>query len=313
VSATVVVRAPREGEAAEVARVINAASRAEYGVDDVNETEIRRWFSHPVIDVERDVFVADENGRPTAYADVGDEGNRGEQFWIDLRLPPDASQTAGEALLAAAERRVAERAAERPHDGGRRMIGWVSSTNERLGRLLQGAGFRLYRHSFRMSIDLGDALPEPRVPDGIEVRTFAAGEERATFEAVDEAFEDTWDHMPGIFEEWRHWAIERDDFDPTLWWLAWEGHEIAGACLCRPHETEADMGWVSSLGVRRPWRRRGLARALLALSFQEFKRRGFARVALGVDADSLTGANRLYESAGMRPIRRSDLYQKDVA
>ncbi len=164
-----------------------------------------------------------------------------------------------------------------------------------------------------MAIDLAGELPEPRLPDGLEVRTFAPGQERAVFDAVDEAFRDSWDHVPGVFEQWRHWALEHEAFDPELWWLAYDGGEIAGACLCRPYESEPDMGWVASLAVRRPWRRRGLARALLLRSFHEFRRRGFARVGLGVDADSLTGANRLYESAGMQPIRRVDMYEKRLA
>jgi mycothiol synthase len=308
---TVVVRAPRASEAVDVARVVNAASRAEHGVDDANEAEIRRWFAHPHIDVEHDMFLAEEGGRPVAYADVGDESKRGEQFWIDLRLPPDASEAAAEALLAAAEQRIAELARERPA-AKRRAIAWVSSVNERLGALLRSAGFRVYRHSFRMALELGAPLPEPRYPEGVEVRTFADGDERAVFDALHEAFEDTWDYVPWVFEDWRHWAIERDDFDPTLCWVAREGDAIAGACLCRPHDAEPDMGWVASLGVRRDWRRKGLARALLLESFREFERRGFARVGLGVDAESLTGAHRLYESVGMRPIRRHDLYEKQL-
>jgi mycothiol synthase len=164
-----------------------------------------------------------------------------------------------------------------------------------------------------MVIDLAAEAAEPTFPAGVEVRTFRAGEERAVFDAVDEAFRDSHDHVPGVFEEWRHWALDRDDFDPSLWWLALDGDAIAGFCLCRPHETEGDMGWISSLGVRRPSRRRGIARALLLTSFHEFRRRKFARVGLGVDEDSLTGAHVLYESAGMRPVRRYDLYEKALS
>jgi ribosomal protein S18 acetylase RimI-like enzyme len=67
---------------------------------------------------------------------------------------------------------------------------------------------------------------------------------------------------------------------------------------------------VRLLGVRRPWRRRGLGRALLLHAFGEFRRRGFSRSALGVDAESLTGANRLYERAGMHVAARFDIYEK---
>jgi mycothiol synthase len=312
-SVTVTVRAPHEDELAEVARVINEAAQAEFGVDDVTEDELERWFSQPGTDPRRDVFLADENGRPAAYADVGEEGDTGVQFWLDVRLPPGASEAAGAALLAATERRAAELAAAKSANGTRRLIAGAWSVNERLLRLLELANFRLFRHSFRMVIEFGDELAEPETPATIEVRGFERGEERPVFEAVDEAFRDSHDHVPGVFEEWRHWTVDRDDFDPTLWWLAVDGGEIAGFCLCRPYETEPDMGWVASLGVRRPWRRRGIARALLLTSFHEFRRRGFARVALGVDADSLTGAHVLYESVGMRVARRYDLFEKELA
>ena len=70
------------------------------------------------------------------------------------------------------------------------------------------------------------------------------------------------------------------------------------------------MGWVGTLGVRRPWRKQGLGLALLHESFAAFHRLGPTRVGLGVDASSLTGATRLYERAGMSPIRQFDMYQK---
>jgi ribosomal protein S18 acetylase RimI-like enzyme len=307
---SVTVRPPGPDQVAEVVRVINEASQAEFGVDDINEQELGRWFSQPGTDVRRDVFVAVENGRPAAYADVGEDGESGTQFWLDVRLPPGASEPAGEALLEAAERRAVELAAAKGADGDRRLIAGAWSVNERLNRLLERAGFRLYRHSFRMTIELDGEIAEPAFAEGLTVRGFEPGDERAVFEAVDEAFRDSWDHVPSSYAEWRHWTVDREDFDPSLWWLALDGDAIAGFCLCRVHETEQDLGWVSSLGVRRPWRRRGIARALLLASFHEFRRRGLVRVGLGVDADSQTGANLLYESAGMRPVRRYDLYQK---
>jgi len=75
---------------------------------------------------------------------------------------------------------------------------------------------------------------------------------------------------------------------------------------------DADLGYVHTLGVLRPWRRRGIALALLHHAFGELQRRGKKRVGLGVDAASLTGATRLYERAGMRPVRQSDLYEKEL-
>jgi ribosomal protein S18 acetylase RimI-like enzyme len=72
------------------------------------------------------------------------------------------------------------------------------------------------------------------------------------------------------------------------------------------------MAWVQSLGVRRPWRRQGLALALLHHLFGASYRRGITKVGLGVDTESLTGATRLYEKAGMQIYRQWDTYEKEL-
>jgi ribosomal protein S18 acetylase RimI-like enzyme len=70
------------------------------------------------------------------------------------------------------------------------------------------------------------------------------------------------------------------------------------------------MGFVNTLGVRAPWRRRGLGLALLHAAFGRFWEQGEHRVALGVDAENPTEAKRLYERAGMRAVWRADVYEK---
>ena len=116
-------------------------------------------------------------------------------------------------------------------------------------------------------------------------------------------------HMEGNYEEWKHWTIERENFDPSLWFLAFDGEEIAGASLCT---YQMDNGWVDTLAVRRPWRRKGLGMALMLHSFGEFYRRGKYKVGLGVDSQNLTGATRLYERAGMHVARVYISYEKEL-
>ncbi len=99
------------------------------------------------------------------------------------------------------------------------------------------------------------------------------------------------------------------EFDPGLWFLAEAGDDVAGIALCRPRPAEADAGVIRVLGVRRPWRRKGVGRALLLHAFAEFRRRGMRAAVLGVDAESLTGAQRLYASAGMHVARQSDVFE----
>jgi mycothiol synthase len=114
---------------------------------------------------------------------------------------------------------------------------------------------------------------------------------------------DASDPIEDTFDEWRHWTTKRDNFEPTLWFLALDGEDIAGFSLCRQDDTDPSAGYVAMLGVRRPWRRRGLGEALLLHAFAAFRARGYTRATLGVDASSPTGATRLYERAGMRVYR----------
>jgi len=126
-----------------------------------------------------------------------------------------------------------------------------------------------------------------------------------------EAFSDHWDFDRTRYEEWRRLKLEGPTHDPSLFLLAHEGEELAGICLCYRHRSgDPTWGWVGTLGVRRPWRRRGLGLALLHHAFGEFHRRGMSRAGLDVDAENTTGAVALYERAGMDVERRQDTFEK---
>ena len=136
--------------------------------------------------------------------------------------------------------------------------------------------------------------------------------ERAAERAVARAFVDQQDTNEP-FETWVHdWEVE-DGLGGGFWLVA-EGEEHpAGICLCRAHEHgDPTLGWVSVLGVREPWRRRGIGRALLTAAFARYRERGFRRVGLGVDAEGEAGAVALYESAGMTVVRRLVSLEKSL-
>ncbi len=171
-------------------------------------------------------------------------------------------------------------------------------------------GYRPIRYSWHMEIKLDEAPPLPVWPAGIELRPFVLEQhDQAVFAAHEEAFSDHWGHTPGTFEHWRHNVSGRDDLDPSLWFIAWDGDQIAGYSLCR---YRMGTGWVGTLGVRRPWRKRGLGEALLLHSFGEFHRYGMKTIGLGVDAQNPTGATRLYKKAGMYVAAEYVIYEKEL-
>jgi ribosomal protein S18 acetylase RimI-like enzyme len=103
--------------------------------------------------------------------------------------------------------------------------------------------------------------------------------------------------------------VNRADFDPGLWFVAVRGGAPVGTALCFDYGSE---GWVRQLAVRRGERRQGLGLALLRHAFGVFHLRGRPSAGLAVDADNSTGANRLYERAGMAVLRRFDRYLRPI-
>jgi GNAT superfamily N-acetyltransferase len=179
-------------------------------------------------------------------------------------------------------------------------------------------GYQLIRHFYRMQIELTTPPMEPILPEGLRIETIDIEKElRQAIIAMEDGFSDHWGFVPrtidDLMEHWEHYLENDKNFESNLWYLAKDGDEIAGICRCKDGIAEdPDMGWVNQLCVRKPWRRRGLGLAMLLTSFQEFYRRGKARVGLGVDASSLTNATRLYEKSGMHVSRQYDTYQKEI-
>jgi mycothiol synthase len=273
----------------------------------VDTAEVERWFVLPNLHL----WVARApDGRLAAYADVHEEEGR-QRYWLDLREHPRLSGVGGaRALLEATETWARGRAA-----ASALFRGVVPSPDEGLRRLYEEAGYRLVRHTLEMRVELDADLPEPQWPEGMRMRTLVPGEdERAVYEADLEAFEDHWEPSREPFDEWRAWAVEHPRFDPSLWFLAEAGEALVGYCVCGVHASgDPSFGFVYSLGVRRPWRRRGLGLALLRHALREFRGRGMRRAALDVDAENLTGAVRLYERAGMHIAKRRDIYETSLA
>ena len=167
-------------------------------------------------------------------------------------------------------------------------------------------GYRYWRSSFTMEIALRDPQPTA-LPDGFELRPYTDVDAETLRAGLNEAFalDPFWHEVtPWSFREF---YLRSRGFDRVLWLLAWRGDELAGFALGYAGQgSDESLGWIGSLGVRAPWRRRGLGEALLRSAFQSLHARGFRRVGLGVDAENATGAVALYERAGMRVVRQTD-------
>jgi mycothiol synthase len=300
--------------------MFNAYSQQENGVDEHTVEQYASEWSDPAINLDLDTrLVLDgSNGRLVGCIEVWNSAPH-VFSWVWGRVDPEYGQRGiGTYLMQWAEARACELVEKAPE--GTRVVMNVGtySVNETAGHLFTRLGYDLIRHSWIMQRELSEAPELAQLPAGITIRPFHPGvEDTAVYLAVEESFKDHWGHVEVPFEEGlQRWLHRRDtdpDYDPSLWFVAVEGEEIAGIALCKPERTGyTNTGWVSTLGVLRPWRRQGLGLALLQHSFGELYRRGRERVGLGVDASSLTGATRLYEKAGMHVERQFDLYEKEL-
>lgn len=183
---------------------------------------------------------------------------------------------------------------------------------------IQKLGWTHIRSYLRMMTSLDSAPEVPPAPHGIVIRPYdPATEAEAVYHAFTDSFKDHFGFVEQPFEhgfgDFKHNLIDEPGYDPNYWFVAVDGNEIAGICLCRPVDAEdQESGWVNELGVRRAWRKKGLGTILLKRAFAAFYARGQKRAALGVDANSLTGALHLYEQAGMRIVRQFDQFEKEL-
>jgi len=175
--------------------------------------------------------------------------------------------------------------------------------------LITGRGFEPVRHFYRMLVDLEEPPPPPVWPEGFEVSTFEPGEEEELHGVIEEAFAEHWGQEPRDLEHWQSSTFGQAWWDPSLVYLVRKGDQVAAGEI---NAIRFGVGWIGSLGTRKPWRGLGLGRALLLHAFGELYRRGERRVGLAVDAGNETGAVRLYESVGMRISWQADVYHKHL-
>ena len=206
----------------------------------------------------------------------------------------------GSELAARSEARSAALGAKRLHQNALAQDGAA-------GELFRGRGYREVRRFYEMAVELTERPPAPALP----IETFREDEAQAFHSALDESFQDHWEHHSSPFEEWWERNAGRPGFDPSLWFLIRDGDELAA--VSRNEANRNGGGYVAAIGVRRPWRGKGYAKALLLHTFGEFYDRGITRVTLGVDATNPTGATHLYERVGMHVELEHVVFARAIA
>ncbi|MBI1299602.1 GNAT family N-acetyltransferase [bacterium] len=315
----VVLRPATLDDCAALAEMLNASSQALSGTNEFSEQGLRSEFTQPGFDLSQSSMIAILNGRIVGYSDIWDIPTPPIKPYVFGRVDPEfEGQGIGTALLAWAEER-SRKAIVRVPDGAR--VAMVAATGTRHTssmQLLGDYGMVATRYSFEMSIDLTESSFDAGWPEGLTLTTLAGfGNVRSVYDAYRDAWQDHrgWvaQDEEAAFPAWLHRMTTAPEHDPSLWFVALDGKEVAGVLFAkRLIDEDPDLGWVDNLAVRRPWRRRGLGKALILTAFAEFARRGFKRGGLGVDAHSLTGATRLYEQLGMHVKDEHTIFEKEL-
>ena len=304
------------------------ASRLADGDDFITPLEgFASFYDHLVnCDRDRDLLLVEVDGRIVGYGRTSwalEDGADGEVDAVRVHeticfLRPEWRRKGiGRTMLAALIGRIEEmRAALSPAARVEaEAFGDVAAGG--LEPLLRPFGFEPIRYGYQMLRPTLDDQPDAPMPAGLEIREVRDEHLRAIWDAADEAFRDGNGYRPSTEDDYQVFLADPLQADRSLWRVAWDGDAVAGQVRGFINaEANAAMGtnrgWVENISVRRPYRHRGLARALINETFKVLRARGVTEGVLGVDATNPTGALRVYESMGFAPISESRTYRKPI-
>jgi ribosomal protein S18 acetylase RimI-like enzyme len=268
---------------------------------------------------EKDVLFAFVDGKAVAFCRVGWYPEESGDYiyyglgWVD---PAWRRRGIGSAMLDFVESRSLEMAADHPLDSNKYFQCDLNQERTDLAGLLRERGYEEVRWSYEMTRPINDPLPDVTIPDGLTVHPVPEDRYRDLFEAQSEAFRDHWGYVEPTEEDYQRFLSD-PLFDPSLWQVAWDGDQIAGMVLNfvnkdENREYQRKRGYTENISVRRPYRRKGLARYLLVTSILMFREMGMEDTALGVDINNPNHALNLYEGVGYQVDKKYIIHRKPL-
>jgi mycothiol synthase len=307
--------------------VIDGCKEAD-GIERTDSLEdVARNYAHLVnCDPYQDMILVGMEGQVIGYGRVfwqqEVEGLR-RYMHFNFLLPQWRETGIRLAMLRHCERRLRDIAAGQQVSGPCVLEAWASDTETHWETLLLDQGYEAVRYGFEMVRPDLENIPDLPLPAGLEVRPVEPEHVPLIWAAAKEAFRDHWGYSEDEWDQelasWR----ESPTFMPHLWQIAWapasngEDDQVAGMVQnfidqAQNEEYVRLRGYTEGICVRRPWRRQGLAKALIARSFGVLKEQGMTEAALGVDADNPNGALQLYKSMGFRVVKKHTTYRKPL-
>jgi mycothiol synthase len=297
------IRHPRTEDATEVTEMVALCDIEEIGEPDISLSDtLDLWNS---LHLETDVWVAispTNNIVGYAFLEVTGESRMDTCVFVH---PKFKNQGIGAALLTKVEDRALVLASER--EGEQKLMNQIPFTNASARNLVETRGYQFSRLYKRMKTNLTELPKQPNFSAGMVINTFKPDQDEETlFNVFDETFRDSWGYAKKDFSTWIH-QKKGEHYDPSLWFIVWEDSKPIAFLMSRMQE---DGLFIDLLGVKRSWRKQGVAQAMLLHVFQESYQRGQNTILLYVDSDSLTNAHRVYQQVGMTPDSQTAVYSK---
>ncbi len=268
-------------------------------------------------DLPRDCALVELDGGVVAYGRASRQEliTGGQQVECILNIEPDARSRGVEKLLVRhALQRSETIVAEFDRDREMAVLVFVTSRDTAQIAVVEAAGFRRVRSGVALVRPNFDDIPEVPLPEGFEIWRIGRDDHamhRRVWEAAARGFAGSYGEQAQTEDQFERW-LTSDEFNPPLWRVAFHGDAVAAQILNYLGAPEPDgsrIGWTESISTQPEFRRRGLARALLAESLRAVRDAGATKAALGADSQNPNQAQTLYENMGFRVVSTSYDYQ----
>ena len=271
-----------------------------------------------------DILVAEIDGSIVGYSRVywSRKVQSGYNYNNFAVLDPDwYGKGIREAMVVWNENRLREIARQHPDTETKEFQTWSLSNEDVWISLIESRGYKKVRYGYTMTRPLTGEIPtaaQHPLPEGLELRPVTPEHYRKVWDSDIEASKDGWQMTEHTEEHYKRWS-EQKEFQPEKWQIAWdiETNEVAGAVQPFINEEENKKydrlrGYTEYIHVSRKWRGQGVAKSLIASSFQVIKDLGMEQACLGVDAENPTGALNLYTAMGFKPDKTFFTFRKGL-
>lgn len=291
-----------------IAKVVNSrqGERDFFAPTTADEIKSEYGYLGESCDPKRDLIFSKKDGQVIAYCRGSEKKATEEERWdhfMMLNINPKVSdQKLAHTLLAWCEAQASLR--HQTHHAGEAADYCYHCLEQMPDKmaLMKEANYQPVRYWDTLIHRLED-IPHFPMPEGLELRAAMPSHYRQIWEADQEAFKDHWGMHEMSEEDYQAWTDPKEYFQPYLFQVAWDGDEIAGEVLPWIIGPQNDLkkrarATIGDVSVRRPWRGKGLAKALLSRTLEALKLLNIKEVELVVDSENPSGAYKLYETLG---------------